>query len=113
MARLARRCAPRCGVPVGRGVLAPVRSVADSAGLTGAERAANLAGAFRARRAPPGWSALVVDDVVTTGATLGEARRALLEAGWDVLGGAVVAATRLRRAQAARAVTGQPPGTCR
>ena len=69
----------------------PVR---DSAGLTTAARAANLDAAMRAR--PPrrdGRAAVVVDDIVTTGATLREAARALRAAGWTVVGAAVVAAT--------------------
>ncbi|MDQ1633644.1 MAG: Phosphoribosyl transferase domain, partial [Frankiaceae bacterium] len=36
---------------------------------------------------------IVTDDIVTTGSTLREAFRALDQAGWPVLGGAVVAAT--------------------
>jgi predicted amidophosphoribosyltransferase len=40
-----------------------------------------------------GRPALLVDDVVTSGATLGEAARALQDGGWYVVGAAVVAAT--------------------
>ena len=36
---------------------------------------------------------LLVDDIITTGATLSEASRALQQAGHTVLGAAVVAAT--------------------
>ncbi|RFU21893.1 ComF family protein [Geodermatophilus marinus] len=44
----------------------------DSAGLTAAERRANLAGTLRLRPGalPPGAALVVVDDVVTSGATL-------------------------------------------
>jgi predicted amidophosphoribosyltransferase len=52
----------------------------DSAGLTAAERSANLAGRFVPRRragCPPGGRPVLVDDVVTSGATLVEAARAL------------------------------------
>jgi predicted amidophosphoribosyltransferase len=38
-------------------------------------------------------SAVIVDDIVTTGTTVREAARALSEAGWQVSGAAVVAAT--------------------
>ena len=64
-----RRLLRRCG------------RVRDSAGLTPAQRRANLAGSFvphPGAAAPPGGALLVlVDDVVTTGATLCEAARVL------------------------------------
>ena len=91
--RLARRAGPSCGVRVAPRVLALTRAVEDSAGLNPAERTRNLAGAMAARPGRPGLAALLVDDIVTTGATLHEARRALVAAGWPVSGAAVVAAT--------------------
>ena len=91
--RLARRAGARCGLRTAAGVLTLTRTVRDSAGLGVAERAANLAGAIAARPAPSGVRALVVDDIVTTGATLHECVRALRAAGWPVLGTAVIAST--------------------
>lgn len=72
------------------------RSVRDSAGLDTVERRRNLAGAIRAR--PPAGaqrSVVLVDDIVTTGATISEAARALQAAGWHVRGAAVIASTPL------------------
>ena len=80
--------------------LAIVRRVADQSGLTSQERADNVHGAYavRARHTPAlvNRPVIVVDDVMTTGATLVEATRALSAAGAIVLGAAVVAATQRR-----------------
>jgi predicted amidophosphoribosyltransferase len=63
------------------GALRHTRRVADQAGLGRHARAANLSGALavrhRAREAVRGAACLVVDDVLTTGATVAEAARAL------------------------------------
>jgi len=80
-------------------VLRPARRVRDQAGLGAADRAANLAGAFRTARTArvAGRCCLVVDDVVTTGSTVAEAARVLRSAGASVPAAAAVAATRRRR----------------
>ena len=75
--------------------------VIDQAGLDVESRRANLAGSMacstaRLRRVSGRWPAahvVVCDDVLTTGATLQEAQRALAAAGVPVLGHATVAAT--------------------
>ena len=82
-------------------LLRPARAVRDQAGLDAGDRAANLAGSLRATAAArPGHphrpGLVVVDDVITTGATAREAQRALELAGHTVLGIATVAATRRR-----------------
>lgn len=92
--RLAQAAA-RAGGHEARRLLAPARRVADQAGLTTLQRAANLRGALVAHGVP-GPPVLVVDDVMTTGATLVEAARALRAQGHPVVGAAVVAATRRR-----------------
>jgi predicted amidophosphoribosyltransferase len=73
-----------------------VRRLEDQAGLDTAARWENLKGAMVAR--PVQGSVLVVDDVCTTGATITEACRALLEAGAGECRAATVSATLLRRA---------------
>jgi len=79
-------------------LLAPARRTADQRGLDRDGRRENVAGAFtvRASARTPGRIVLV-DDVVTTGATLLEAARTLRTAGIDVVGCATIAATPLRR----------------
>lgn len=117
--RLARRAAwtlRRQGFDVEvAAVLRQVRPVGDQAGMGAAGRAANLAGALavRPRCAPAlgGRSALLLDDVMTTGSTLAEAARALRSAGASVPAAGVVAATTLRsagRGQSTVRVTGFP-----
>ena len=83
-------------------VLLQARAVDDQSGLGAAARAANLDGALRARRRLDGIEVVVVDDLVTTGATLAEAVRALRCAGAQVRGAAVVAATLRRSTSGAR-----------
>lgn len=60
------------------------RKVSDQALLNLQQRAANLAGAITVGPPPvPGTQLVLVDDVVTTGATIGEMYRAATESGWN------------------------------
>lgn len=99
--RVARRCAGVLrsrGIPVSvRRLLSVVGRPQDQAGLTAQERRTNLQGRFRARGSElPGVRLLLVDDVMTTGATLREAQRALEDAGRCPAGAVTLAATRRR-----------------
>jgi predicted amidophosphoribosyltransferase len=60
-----------------------VRSTASQAGLTSAKRRENVSGAFQGkkRKGLEGLSVLLVDDVMTTGATAASCARALKRAG--------------------------------
>ncbi|HXY59523.1 MAG TPA: ComF family protein [Methylocystis sp.] len=73
------------GVPIETLALERVKPTAPQVGLTRAQRAANLAGAFRVDETRAGVFAeahvVLVDDVLTTGATANAAARALLKAG--------------------------------
>jgi predicted amidophosphoribosyltransferase len=79
--------------------------ITDQAGLTAAQRAVNLAGRMAAQRsrlsglarAGVPLTALVCDDVITTGSTAREAQRALTDVGVPVAAICCVAATRRRR----------------
>lgn len=74
-------------------VLTLTRRVRDQRELAAPDRAANVRGAMISRRRGHGAPAVVVDDVVTTGATLDEAVRALVAAGFVVVGAVALAAT--------------------
>lgn len=92
VARVAAAALRRAGVPaLVRPVAVPARRRVDQVGLAAAARQANLRGSLRARNVPRGEQALLVDDIVTTGATLAELARALRVAGCQPLGAAVIA----------------------
>jgi predicted amidophosphoribosyltransferase len=77
---LARDVARQVGAPLGATALLRLRDTRSQTGLGRSERARNVRGAFASREPAPAcvW---LVDDVVTTGATLTEAARALRAAG--------------------------------
>jgi len=80
---LAREVSRRTRIPVDRRLLR-TRSTPPQAGLSAAERRRNVQGAFQAagdKAAIRGKKLIVVDDVMTTGATLEACARALKRAG--------------------------------
>jgi predicted amidophosphoribosyltransferase len=102
LARAAARELRRGGAAVRAApVLRHTRKVADQAGLGAVERQRNLHGALSVpvRLVPALADArlILVDDLVTTGASLAEAARALRAAGRPAHAAATVAATRTHR----------------
>jgi len=89
--RVVELLARRAGVRTER-LLVPARRTVDQRGLGVDARRANVRGSMRARDTG-GRRVLVLDDVVTSGATLDEAARALRATGAHVVGGVCVART--------------------
>jgi predicted amidophosphoribosyltransferase len=79
---LARPLAARLGIPCRPSWLRRVRHTPEQKGQNVGAKLENVRGAFRARGSGlVGRCVLLVDDVLTTGATAGEAARALRQAG--------------------------------
>jgi len=79
-ALLAREVSRRWNVPAA-GVLRRRRATAPQAGLSNAQRRKNVTGAFAAKKRLDGMHVLLVDDVLTTGASASACARALKRAG--------------------------------
>jgi ComF family protein len=84
-AALAEAIARESGVAVAHAPLRRVKATAQQVGLSRAERATNVQGAFRvdktARAEVAGRRLVLIDDVLTSGATTDACARALLRAG--------------------------------
>lgn len=78
---IARGLARQLGLPVTPDLCIRVRDTAAQLGLPWKERRANVRNAFSCRRAVEGKRIAVVDDVMTTGATLAEVAAALKKFG--------------------------------
>lgn len=96
----ARRVESALEIPVSRRRLVRMGSrTLDQAGLDAQQRGANLSGRLVVgpRRPDLVAATVVVDDVITTGATMAELARVLRERGVRVLGAATIAATPRRK----------------
>jgi len=78
---LAKEVSRLTGVPVGRRALVRRHHTHAQATLSGDARWRNVVDAFRAGKAPPTDGVLLLDDVITTGATLNACARVLLKGG--------------------------------
>ena len=89
---LAREVSNRLNLPMGN-ELRRIRNTPPQARLPASRRADNVRGAFAAKRTATleGANVLLIDDVLTTGATANEASRTLLSAGANSITVAVIA----------------------
>ena len=90
---LAEEVAGRLGLPCEQ-TLEKIRNNPAQSGTSGAEeRQKNVLGVYRAVTSFTGEHVLLVDDIVTTGATLSEAAKELLNAGAEQVSGLTLART--------------------
>ncbi len=84
-AMLAARISAETGVPVAAGALKRVKATVQQVGLSRAERGDNIQGAFKVpdsgKAAVTGRRLILIDDVLTSGATVEGCAKALLRAG--------------------------------
>lgn len=90
---IAKVLGERLQLPVSSDLLERIRKTQDQIGLNAKERVENMRGAFatRSKVDASGMRVLLVDDVITTGATLCEAARELRDAGCKSVYAAVIA----------------------
>ncbi len=99
---IARPLATRLRVPLKADILRRVRATAPQTGASRKARRNNTLNAFAASASVKGLHVLLVDDTLTTGATLAEAARALLHSGAARVSAAVVSRTPLQYAATKR-----------
>ena len=94
-ALLAKEIAKRLSLPFDELLLIKTRDTADQHDLKGKARITNLKNAFAADKpdAVKGKTILLCDDIKTTGATLNECRKTLLESGAEAVYCATIAVT--------------------
>jgi ComF family protein len=102
-----RLLAARAGIRLTSAFL-PARPHAVQKGLGVADRARNLDGVFALARPVGGLCVLLLDDVITTGATLAAAAEVLREGGAEVVGAAVLAATPRRDGRSSGTLSRNP-----
>lgn len=78
---LARLLSPKLGLDYDPRLLSKIRHTPDQVGLSQAQRQRNLRGAFQLTAPVPMQHLVLIDDVVTTGATANELARLLKAAG--------------------------------
>ena len=95
---LARELSRRSGVKLASRLLTRVRATKPQAGLSHQERRRNVDGAFAVRRKAEvrGKRVILVDDVMTTGATLGACAKVLKAAGAESVAALTVARAKRR-----------------
>lgn len=81
MAVMGRHLAGRIKVPLMLDVLKKVHDTLPQTEVTGKERLENVKKAYLASEKAAGLELLLIDDVITTGATVSECVRALMTAG--------------------------------
>ncbi|MGN6415280.1 ComF family protein [Flexivirga sp.] len=110
---LGRRALARLPPLALRRVLRVASTGRDQAGLSAVERTRNISGAMRlsvaGRRLVAGRVCVVIDDIVTTGSSLAEARAALVDGGAEHVLAATVAATQRHVGASAAVPAGCPP----
>ncbi|MEM0928800.1 MAG: ComF family protein [Pseudomonadota bacterium] len=90
-ALLAQALSDRSGMPLRLDLLKRIKATPQQRGLGFAGRRRNLSGAFAASSEAKGHAVILVDDVLTSGATLLAAARALRRAGVSFVGAVTVA----------------------